>query len=192
MLFIYYRYFTIIHLFIIDILKCFVKLNPTKVIEDLHKFNIPGNLATLLENFLSNGLNFVQYAGCTSDPFIPSSGVPQGWNLGPTLFTALFNGVRDTRAKKLLYADDTKFLHKVKSIRDCLTLLGELLEFIEWCAEIGLRMNVDKCKIITFHRSKKPIQFEYQVNGVKIERVYSICDLGLNFNYNFASENVQK
>ena len=46
-------------------------------------------------------------------------------------------------------------------------------------------MNVEKCKIISFSRLRDKIQFNYTINGVTIERVEKINDLGVFFNEKF-------
>jgi hypothetical protein len=48
-----------------------------------------------------------------------------------------------------------------------------------WCEANALELNVDKCKSITFSRLRHPIEFLYMLDGIILDRVDSINDLGV-------------
>uniref|UniRef100_A0A8D8ZWV8 Reverse transcriptase n=1 Tax=Cacopsylla melanoneura TaxID=428564 RepID=A0A8D8ZWV8_9HEMI len=43
-------------------------------------------------------------------------------------------------------------------------------------------LNVDKCQVITFHRKHAPHMYDYFINGIEVNRVYQVKDLGVMFN----------
>ena len=42
-----------------------------------------------------------------------------------------------------------------------------------------LDLNVNKCRVVSFHRKKYPVHYEYKFNNVVIDRVYQFEDLGI-------------
>jgi hypothetical protein len=51
--------------------------------------------------------------------------------------------------------------------------------FSEWCERNSLFLNVDKCKTITFSRTRYPVEFPYMLDGTVLARVSYINDLGV-------------
>lgn len=78
----------------------------------------------------------------------------------------------------LLYADDLK-IYLVVTREDCIQLQEPLDTLIEWCRLNRLVVSVAKCLVITFHRLKCPIAFDYCVDGNVLERVDQVSDLGV-------------
>lgn len=72
----------------------------------------------------------------------------------------------------LNFADDKKLAIRLQNGID---------HFLNWCKVNRLEINHDKCKIITFTRKRKPIIYDYKIDGVKIKRVSEIMDLGVLF-----------
>jgi Reverse transcriptase (RNA-dependent DNA polymerase) len=108
------------------------------------------------------------------------SGVPQGGHLSPLLFNLFINTVflNTPSCRILLFADDAKLFARINSINDCDVLQSSLNSFIIWCKAVGLSLNVDKCKIMSFFRSRTFIDYNYHLNGTALKRVYEIKDLG--------------
>ena len=78
-----------------------------------------------------------------------------------------------------MYADDLKLIYPVKCVLDSLTLQCDL-NALYWCQINRLNLNIAKCKIMTFHRYRSPIIFEYLIDGVSLERVVKkMKDLGV-------------
>lgn len=117
-----------------------------------------------------------------------NSGVPQGSHLGPALFILFINDIVNEvqDAKILIFADDVKIYHPVKTIRDCVVLQKNLNIISNWSILNDLPLNLLKCKLISFHRSKIKdlIMFDYEIQSQKIDRVKSINDLGVMFDVN--------
>lgn len=112
--------------------------------------------------------------------FRTTSGVPQGGHLSPLLFNIFINTVFLTSipCRILLFADDLKLFAKISSINDCHVLQESLDGFLIWCKTVGLNVNEDKCKVMSFYRSRTCIDFNYTINGIPLKRVQETKDLG--------------
>jgi hypothetical protein len=114
---------------------------------------------------------------------VVTSGVPQGSHLSPLLFVLFINSIGKwlTKAKILLFADDIKVFTRVFSPADCLVLQSELNIFGEWVKHLGLTLNVDKCSVMSFTRSRSPLLYDYLLNDTLLQRTTFIKDLGIHF-----------
>lgn len=121
--------------------------------------------------------------GWESTQFEVSSGVPQGSHIGPLLFNIFINDVVKVFkfAKVLMYADDLKIYCSVKSVADAIALQHDIDLFAVWCQKNRLSLNVDKCKCMSFYRSRRPIHFEYSIDSVTLCRLTEVRDLGVLF-----------
>jgi hypothetical protein len=81
--------------------------------------------------------------------------------------------------KLLFYADDFQLFAPVASLQDCVHVQADLNLLTDWCELNGLKLNVRKCKVITFFRARQPIEFAYMLNNTILQRVESIRDLGV-------------
>lgn len=58
-----------------------------------------------------------------------------------------------------------------------------IISFSEWFGKLGLSLNLSKCKVMSFFRTRSPVFFSYQLNDAVIMRVFdSVLDLGFMFN----------
>jgi hypothetical protein len=90
-----------------------------------------------------------------------TSGVPQGSHLGTLCsiwfvnrISVIFNYIR-----VLIYVDDMKLYLPVRGFQDCMKIQSDLNKLSEWCERNSLFLNVDKCKTITFPRTRYPVEF---------------------------------
>ncbi|XP_048004850.1 uncharacterized protein LOC125240797 [Leguminivora glycinivorella] len=79
----------------------------------------------------------------------------------------------------LIFADDLKLLQPVANVCDCRLLQESIDKVAEWSEINRLQLNVSKCKVISFSRSKTPVTYSYCLQSVSLERVRSIRDLGV-------------
>ena len=122
----------------------------------------------------------VRTCGAESYPFQPTSGVPQGSNLGPLLFCIYINDLSLflPNCELLLYADDAKLYLVIKDINDLLKLQQEIDNFLLWASVNGLSVNSDKCFFMSFARGSESGS-SYKLNGSDLEGVDSMRDLGV-------------
>lgn len=70
---------------------------------------------------------------------------------------------------------------KIHSLDDCLLLQADIHLLVEWCTANGLPLNEKKCQVLSFHRTKSVITFDYEILGNKLSRPIEIRDLGVIF-----------
>jgi hypothetical protein len=85
----------------------------------------------------------------------------------------------------LCFADDNKLFMEIRMFDDCLKLQADINRFSEWSNILGLSLNLSKCNIFTFYRSKSPIYYPYCIREINILRESNyISDLGFRFSNN--------
>jgi ribonuclease P/MRP protein subunit RPP40 len=110
------------------------------------------------------------------------SGIPQGSILGPLLFIIYINDLVDKchNSEILLYADDARLYRHIKTHTDCTDLQNDLVRLNCWVDEWMLKLNVNKCKVVSYGRNID-YKFEYKVADTLLERLDSFKDLGVTF-----------
>lgn len=54
-------------------------------------------------------------------------------------------------------------------------------QLVTYCLRNKLSLKILKCKVITFHRRRSAVVFNYSISGVVIPRVQTCSDLGILF-----------
>lgn len=134
-----------------------------------------------LESYLIKRRITVKIGSSKSYIFCNKSGVPQGSNLGPLLFTIYFNDIccAIPPGTRLVYADDLKIFGNIQSVEDSNGLQQLLNTFQDWCRWNQMTISAQKCSFISFTRKKNPIYCVYDMCGAPIERAYVVKDLGV-------------
>lgn len=116
-----------------------------------------------------------------SKEFTANSAIGQGTILGPTIFLAFYNDSDETSAqgKPFNFADDKKRATIVKQDSDTMEVQRGIDDFVQWCDDNGLRLNVSKCKMISFTHRQNPILATYYIKGSPVKRVNEMPDLGV-------------
>ena len=165
-----------------DLSKAFDHIDHNRLLNKLYSFNFSPNLVTLFSSYFRGRSQFVANKANKSQIFHVSSGVPQGSVLGPLLFNLLIDDLAsELTVCRLLYADDVKLYHPVSTANDCVRLQHDLDILSAWCRQNRLTLNISKCAVLSFHRIKNPVPYNYTINGASLNRLTSIVDLGIVF-----------
>ena len=117
-----------------EFMKAFDTVPHQTLLRVLRFYNIPENLVTWIEDFLSEHKQRVTVNGVFSKWYDVTSCVPQGSVLGPVLFTAYINTLPDEieSSEILLFADDNKLFRSIYSDSDALLLQGDIDKMYSW------------------------------------------------------------
>lgn len=164
-----------------DFSKAFDRIPHDKLIHKLTTFGFAPLTIKWLASYLMNRKQFVRIGTHDSELFDVSSGVPQGSHLGAALFIIYVNDISDALAptNHLLFADDTKLYSIVNGSNDAANFQSSINDLATWSDENNLDLNVNKCKVMSFHHKRQPHLATYSINGSDVERVKSFTDLGV-------------
>ncbi|XP_063932673.1 uncharacterized protein LOC135144578 [Zophobas morio] len=162
-----------------DFSSAFDSINHSILLQKLSAFGFTSSFLKLIASYLINRINFVFYNGFTSFSYVGYSGVPQGSNLGPLLFTLFINDLlASMKCKILAYADDIKLYASINSESDYINFQAQLNLFIDGCQFLQLRLNPDKCFYLTYTKKREIVKdlgvtFDPQLSF--IEHISDIC-----------------
>ena len=164
-----------------DLKAAFDRIDHRILLKKISRLGASQNFIKWLSSYLCGRVIRVQLGSCVSSQFTNQSGVPQGSNLGPVLFTLFFNDAAILLGEGciVVYADDLKLYRVIRSIEDCARLQELLNTFVCWCRRNWLIISIAKCQVITFHRIICPTRFDYQIDGQILSRVDHVRDLGV-------------
>ena len=165
-----------------DFSKAFDRVDHGILLTKLHSSGFSFSLLTLIKSYLLRRDLFVCYGGQKSDTFSPTSGVPQGSNLGPLLFLLFINDITTKiDSNILIYADDIKIYLPISHVKDSITLQKNLNSIYEWSVINRIELNIPKCKVVTFTRKTNSLKFNYMIESTLIARSNRVKDLGIHF-----------
>ena len=144
-------------------------------------------LINWIKEFLHDRTFSVRINGVYSDFFPVLSGIPQGSILGPLLFVIFINDLAmdfNSDSNLFLFADDGKLFRHVKDLTDSIVLQRLCQDFYNWSERWLMKLNTDKCKIISISSNATSQSYTYGFNTVnqefvELEHVTSILDLGI-------------
>lgn len=163
-----------------DFAKAFDRVNHGLLCFNLSKCQ-EGPMLRWSESYLTGRTQRVKLDDYLSEIIYCHSGVPQGSHLGPLFFIDDVDGVFRIfeHVSALGYADDLKLYKPIVNDEDCRNFQSDLDNLQNWCLENKFHLNVNKCKVITFTRSKSHIEHAYRIGGHELERVDEARDLGV-------------
>ena len=157
-------------------------MNHSILLKKLQYFGVTGTSLSLLDNYLSDRCQYIEYNGHRSNTLPITTGVPQGSVLGPLLFLIYINDlpmVSDV-FNMLMYADDTTLYCNIDQNISEEVINNELSKVSQLLDANKLSINVTKTKDIVFHLHKKAVTYpDLQLNSNKIERATQFKFLGL-------------
>ena len=182
----------------VDYKKAFDSISRSALWHKLQKEHIDGKVLHVIRNMYNQVKSCVFMNDNMSDYFGSSRGVRQGENLSPLLFSLYLNDLEQFLEEReclplnirltndnsdlksmlklfvLLYADDTVMMS------DSRQQLQKALDVLSiYCLKWKLDVNVDKTKIVIFHKRKCREKFKF--NGNDVEVVDSFRYLGIEF-----------
>ena len=165
-----------------DFSSAFNKMLPHVLIERLSSyFNLPNHILTLLLNFLTDRTQRVLVNGVMSETLVSSTGSPQGCVLSPLLFILYTDSCRCLKEGSSIvkFSDDTALL---TLLQDTEADHGHALpDFVKWCEESFLDLNVSKTKELIDFRKQKAIVPASTIHGKDVEIVNGYRYLGTWF-----------
>ena len=165
-----------------DFSKAFDTVNHRVLIEKLRQSGVRGSMLNWLTSYIIGRQQFVKVGNQISRPINVQSSVAQGSHLGPLLFVIFINEISDIfdGVEHDEYADDLKFSRPIHSVADCVILQENIDRLQVFCANHQMQLNVQKCKVISFTKNTvRRIHHTYNINGVSLERVSVMKDLGV-------------
>ena len=169
----------------IDLSKAFDTLSFDIILYKLNYYRIAGTELQLLTNYLKNRKQYVIFNNHESDLTEITTGVPQGSILGPLLFSIIINDLKKSSKKItfLMYADDTTIYFNLEDFDSNnfeFEINAELQKVSMWLKKNKLSLNLDKTKLMIFHRQQKRVkELNITINGTNIKRVQSFNFLGI-------------
>ncbi len=174
-----------VDIFYLDFAKAFDRISHKKLIQKLEMYGISGKIKNWIQEWLTDRKQWVHINGCQSEEREVTSGVPQGSVLGPLLFIIYIDDI-DLEALTIdilrKFADDTKGAKAVLNQEDADIVQNCLNKLYEWGQAWNMDFNVVKCKIM--HCGHKNKKFDYNINGVSLEKITSERDIGVCFTSN--------
>ena len=165
-----------------DFKKAFDTVDHSILIGKCNKYGIVEQALSLIESYLTNRKQCVEYNGVRSSIENVNIGVPQGSILGPLLFLLYINDLPSISkvAQCLLYADDTVFIFESATAFQLQNVINfELPIICTWLQANKLSLNTRKTVYQIYNNSRIPSELNVTLNGDPIEAVQSVKYLGM-------------
>ena len=72
-----------------------------------------------------------------------------------------------------MYADDCMLYRQIETHSDSITLQNDLLTLEEWERKWKMKMNIDKCKVLTVSLKNNPIMTHYALHNHRLASLIS-------------------
>ena len=167
-----------------DLEKAFDRVPHRRLLRKLKRYNLHPDLIDWIKALFSDRKQRVHLNGIYSSWATVLSGIPQGSILGPLLFIIYINDLPDSLnvdSNIFLYADDAKTSQDSSSLQD------DRNKLTNWTNEWLIKLNINKCKVVSYGRNVDH-SYSYHINGVQLEQLDSIKDLGVHFDSQISIE----
>ena len=99
--------------------------------------------------------------------------------LGPLLFLVYINDITDYVSSSCrLFADDCILHRKINSSTNIDTLQNDLKELKNWEKTWKMKLNIEKCMVLTITLKQQPLSSEYYLHNHKLTPVANAKYLG--------------
>ena len=136
----------------LDFEKAFDKVPHERLLSQLTRYGVTGNLHSWIRDYLHNRTQKVRVNGSFSSTAPVLSGVPQGSVLGPALFLVFVADASQIIKNFIsLYADDTKLFSYIldascaANLHTAESLQLDLNSLAVWCDDMLMSYNIEKC-----------------------------------------------
>ena len=166
----------------LDLKKAFDTVDPSILSQKLKLYGIKGIPLKLIQSYLSDRYQCVEYEGVRSNLSKIRVGVPQGSILGPLLFLLYINDLPNvcTRSSCLLYADDTVLIFENSDHSKLQADLDKDLPTIcEWLKANKLSLNTKKTVYQLYNYSHTSFELNIILNKEVIEAADKVKYLGI-------------
>lgn len=84
-------------------------------------------------------------------------GVPQCYHSPALIFILFINYIVNVinYSKILLLSDDVKLFKPIQTSSDVINLQSDIDIFVRWCIDNGIKLNINKCSMMTFKFKNK-------------------------------------
>lgn len=89
----------------------------------------------------------------------------------------------EIQCELLVFAGDIKIFKSISTRNDCIQLQNQLSRIADWCTVNKADINIGKCKIMSFTKTKQYINYNYNINITALERTFTIKDLGVRVEF---------
>jgi hypothetical protein len=164
-----------------DLHKAIDKVDHGLLLAKLHKLGLRHPVLLWFYSYLSERSQVVKIGNSIPNIINVTLGVPQGGHLSPLLFLLFINDLNNclNTYNFLLFVDNMQLYMSIRSDEDTISLQHNLDKFSLWCSLNGMFLNTSKCVHISFNRSKSHINSIYHINGVPLNSVNQVQDLGI-------------
>ena len=163
---------------------CSLHITTSILLSKLKFYGVVGTPLKLLDNYLRNRHQFVEFKDNNSDLQEILTGIPQGSILGPLLFSIYINNLLKStnKFKHLMYADDTTLYFNLEDFNSE-TKNGDINSCLDeinvWLKLNKLTVNVSKTTCMVFLKRRDVPELNLSLNNINIESVSHFTFLGM-------------
>ena len=164
----------------LDFSKAFDKISHKFILSKLHYYAIRNHTLSSIGAFLSNRTQTTVVNGAHSSYVEVTSGVPQGYVLGPMLFLLYINDINNAITSQIkLFADDIVLYRNIRNQNDQVILQNDLDTISSWAEKWLMELNINKCAVLSITLQCTSICHDYNILGAMLKRVTNHDYLGV-------------
>ena len=157
----------------LDVSKAFDTVSHNLLSDKLSKLGLSPSAISWFKSYLSDRCQVTRVSDSFSSPGFPSSGIPQGSVLGPSLFSAFINDLPSVLPADsvVLFADDTAIYIISSNLASLNTSLQQCVDAANlWMTSNGLCLNASKTKSMLIHSRRQKLEngLSIHVDGVTV------------------------